>query len=110
MPGVDLGDVRRRPARAGIASGVVNAMRQVGGALGIAIIGSVGATLTASRFHEHVAGLPPAAGADRLEPLVVGGRASLIADPRLTTPRSTASCTGCAAPCWRPRCWRWPGR
>jgi hypothetical protein len=70
-------------SRAGIASGVINATRQVGGALGIAIMGSVGATLTASRFHEHVAGLPPAAGAGRLEPLVVGGRAGLIADPRL---------------------------
>jgi EmrB/QacA subfamily drug resistance transporter len=64
-------------ARAGIASGVVNATRQVGGALGIAIMGSVGATLTASRFHEQVA------GAGQLDPLVVGGRASLITDPRL---------------------------
>ena len=59
MPARPHGDGRRRPARAGIASGVVNARRQVGGALGIAIMGSVGATLTPSRFHEHVAGLPP---------------------------------------------------
>jgi Na+/melibiose symporter-like transporter len=62
--------------KAGIASGVVNAMRQVGGALGIAVLGSVGATLTTSAWNDRIASLPAGAraGAHRLTELVVGGQ------------------------------------
>ena len=66
--------------RAGIASGVINASRQVGGAFGIAILGSVGATLTTSSWNDKVALLPQAlqARADALIPLVQGGQGAAI--------------------------------
>ena len=44
--------------RSGIASGVINANRQLGGALGIAVLGSVAATLTRDAWHEGLAQLP----------------------------------------------------
>jgi EmrB/QacA subfamily drug resistance transporter len=66
--------------RAGIASGVINASRQVGGAFGIAILGSVGATLAANNWADKVAALPQAlqAKATALTPLVEGGQGALI--------------------------------
>jgi EmrB/QacA subfamily drug resistance transporter len=66
--------------RAGIASGVINASRQVGGAFGIAILGSVGATLAASNWTDKVSALPPALHAKgaALTPLVQGGQGALI--------------------------------
>jgi EmrB/QacA subfamily drug resistance transporter len=45
------------PSRSGIASGVVNAMRQVGGALGIAVLGAVAASVTSSAWSDKVSGL-----------------------------------------------------
>ncbi|MGZ4431090.1 MAG: MFS transporter [Gaiellales bacterium] len=68
------------PDKAGIASGVVNSSRQVGGALGIAVLGSVAATLASNSWNDRIAALPgPAhAQAERLTPAVIGGRAVLI--------------------------------
>ena len=73
--GVAMGSVD--PARAGIASGVVNASRQVGGALGVAVLGSIAATVASSHWADTApAGLNGAAG--KLDPLVVGGQAEQI--------------------------------
>ena len=67
-------------AKAGVASGVVNASRQVGGALGIAVLGGIGSTLAANSWSDKIANLPPAqhAKAERLVPLVQGGRGNVI--------------------------------
>ena len=81
MPAVSgAGHGGRRPDQAGIASGVVNASRQVGGAIGIAILGSVGATLASNAWADKVATLPQAlqAKATALTPLVQGGQGALI--------------------------------
>ena len=40
--------------KSGVASGVVNSSRQVGGALGIAILGSIGAALTTSQWEDKL--------------------------------------------------------
>jgi hypothetical protein len=67
-------------AKAGVASGVINASRQVGGALGIAVLGGIGSTLAANSWSDKIANLPPAqqAKAERLVPLVQGGRGNVI--------------------------------
>ena len=73
--GVAMGSVD--PARAGIASGVVNASRQVGGALGVAVLGSIAATVASASWADHApAALQATAG--RLDPLVIGGQADQI--------------------------------
>jgi hypothetical protein len=81
MPSVTstaMGAVDR--ARAGIASGVVNASRQVGGALGIAMLGGIGTTLSASSWTDRISSLPTAlqAHAAALTPLVQGGQGARI--------------------------------
>jgi EmrB/QacA subfamily drug resistance transporter len=81
MPSVTstaMGAVDR--ARAGIASGVVNASRQVGGALGIAALGGIGTTLSASSWSDRISSLPTAlqAHATALTPLVQGGQGARI--------------------------------
>jgi EmrB/QacA subfamily drug resistance transporter len=74
--GVAMGSVD--PARAGIASGVVNASRQVGGALGVAVLGSIAATVASAHWADSApAGLQGAAS--KLDPLVIGGQADQIA-------------------------------
>jgi EmrB/QacA subfamily drug resistance transporter len=67
-------------AKSGIASGVVNASRQVGAALGIAILGAVGATLTSRAWSDRIAGLPADlhARAQAAEQLVIGGQGRAI--------------------------------
>lgn len=68
------------PDKSGIASGVINAARQVGAALGLAILGAVGATVASNSWADTIAPLPPAqhAAAARLDPLVVGARGDEI--------------------------------
>ena len=78
-------------AKAGIASGVINASRQVGGAIGIALLGSVGATLAANSWHSFVSSQVPAPAQNaalRLTPLVQGGRAHAI--DQLPVPHAAA--------------------
>ena len=67
--------------KAGIASGVVNSSRQVGGALGIAALGSIGAFLATNAWNDKIAGLPPVAHAkaEAATPIVLGGQGSVIA-------------------------------
>jgi len=66
--------------KSGIASGVVNASRQVGAALGIAILGAVGATLTSRAWSDKIASLPADlhARAQAAEQLVIGGQGKVI--------------------------------
>jgi EmrB/QacA subfamily drug resistance transporter len=64
--------------RSGIASGVVNASRQVGGAIGIAVLGSVTAKVAVDHWVDtDVATALPDHG-QALNELVVGGQAGLI--------------------------------
>jgi DHA2 family methylenomycin A resistance protein-like MFS transporter len=68
------------PTKAGIASGVVNSSRQVGGALGVAVFGSIAATLASDSWSSSISKLPVAAhaGAERLTQLVIGGQTAKI--------------------------------
>jgi EmrB/QacA subfamily drug resistance transporter len=74
--GVAMGSVD--PTRAGIASGVVNSSRQVGGALGVAVLGSIAATVASSHWADNA---PAAihATSGRFQSLVVGGQVAPIA-------------------------------
>jgi EmrB/QacA subfamily drug resistance transporter len=67
--------------QSGIASGVINASRQVGGALGIAVMGSIAAALARNGWDHRLSQLPLTthATATRLTALVVDGQGKLIA-------------------------------
>jgi DHA2 family methylenomycin A resistance protein-like MFS transporter len=67
--------------QSGIASGVINAARQVGAALGIATLGALAAALTRSDWHQRLALLPAAtqAKAAQLTSLAVGGQGKAVA-------------------------------
>jgi EmrB/QacA subfamily drug resistance transporter len=67
--------------QSGIASGVINASRQVGGAFGIAVLGSIAATLSRADWQHQLSLLAPAtqAKANELTTLVLGGQGSAIA-------------------------------
>ena len=67
-------------AKAGVASGVLNTARQLGTALGVAVLGSIGATVARNNWTSFAAGLPAAieARAQALAPLVVLGQGSSI--------------------------------
>jgi len=61
------------PARSGSGSALITAMRQVGGTIGVAVLGTVLATVY--RSHLHLAGLP-AAATDVIRKSVAGGVAT----------------------------------
>jgi EmrB/QacA subfamily drug resistance transporter len=64
VPGVTHVAMRDVPAGvSGAASGVLNAARQVGTSVGLAVLGSVGVTTAISAWHAAIARLPAAAGA-----------------------------------------------
>ena len=67
--------------QSGIASGVINASRQVGGSLGIAVLGAVAATLARTDWQHQLSMMAPAAQAKaaHLTTLVLGGQGKLIA-------------------------------
>ena len=68
------------PRKAGVASGVINSARQVGAAVGLAVLGAVGATLAARSWADDVAQLPAGAQgqAAGLDELVIGGQGRVI--------------------------------
>lgn len=68
------------PHKVGVASGVINASRQVGGVLGVAVLGSVGASLAGSRWTANLHALPADAQAKlgHARDLVVGGQGAVI--------------------------------
>ncbi len=77
--------------KTGVASGVINASRQVGGALGIAVLGSLGAGLTRSRWSDNLAALPAdvqgkLGGAREL---VIGGQGAAVG--RIAGPEAQAA-------------------
>ncbi len=81
------------PDKAGIASGVINASRQVGGALGIAVLGTIGTTVAANSWRSRISSLPPArhAAALKLTALVQGGQSKLIGHLAGPAARATAN-------------------
>jgi EmrB/QacA subfamily drug resistance transporter len=68
------------PRKSGVASGVLNSARQVGGAMGIAVLGSVAAHQAASHWQSSIGALPADAHAkaEQLTPLVVGGQTAMV--------------------------------
>jgi EmrB/QacA subfamily drug resistance transporter len=76
--------------KAGIASGVLNTARQVGGALGIAVLAAVATGRITAHWNDATASLPPALhhAAGRLVPLVEGGQLGAI--HRLAGPTARA--------------------
>jgi hypothetical protein len=70
------------PERAGIASGVLNSSRQVGAAIGLAALGSIGAAIVADRWRAKVETFP---ASDRdvargLAKTVAGGDGTAVGD------------------------------
>jgi MFS transporter, DHA2 family, methylenomycin A resistance protein len=81
VPGVTHVAMRDVPAGvSGAASGVVNAARQVGTSVGLAVLGSLGVTASISAWHATVARLPASArhAAARQAQNVAGARVSAV--------------------------------
>ena len=93
------------PRKAGVASGVINSARQVGAAVGLAVLGAVGATLATRQWEDDVASLPAAVRgqAPGLEELVIGGQGQIvgrIAGPAAQQNASEAFVTGVRGAMW----------
>jgi EmrB/QacA subfamily drug resistance transporter len=91
--------------KAGVGSGVLNTARQVGGALGIAVLGAVATGRIGARWDQFVAAVPPGLRiqAAHLAPLVDGGQLRLIgrlAGPIATQAASSAFMTGFHTAMW----------
>ena len=96
--GVAMGSVD--PRKSGIASGVINASRQVGGALGIAVLGSINATTSAGRWDEYVGSLPAgaqAAAAKAADAVSSGQVAAITAQSAKVGGRDAGAQAGAAA-------------
>jgi hypothetical protein len=83
------------PSRSGIASGVVNAMRQIGGALGIAVLGAVAAQASSTAWQGHVRGLAVSGAVrNRLDAAggtILSGRSDALQGIAQALPASTAA-------------------
>ena len=79
--------------KAGVASGVLNTARQVGGALGIAVLAAVATGQINTRWTELISNVPVAlhGPATRLAPLVDGGQLNAIHRVAGSTARDWAS-------------------
>jgi len=68
------------PRKSGVASGVLNSARQVGGAMGIAVLGSVAAHNANNTWQTKISALPADshAKAEQLTQLVLGGQTALV--------------------------------
>jgi len=91
--------------KAGVGSGVLNTARQVGGALGIAVLGAVATGRIGTRWDQFVATVPPGLRMQvaHLAPLVDGGQLRPIADlagPTATQAASSAFMAGFHAAMW----------
>jgi EmrB/QacA subfamily drug resistance transporter len=91
--------------KAGVGSGVLNTARQVGGALGIAVLAAVATGRIGARWDQFVAIVPAPlkTGAAHLAPLVEGGQLKQInhlAGPIATQAASNAFMTGFHAAMW----------
>ena len=96
--GVAMGSVD--PRKSGIASGVINASRQVGGALGIAVLGSINATTSASRWSDYVASVPESArktAASAADAVSSGQVAAITAKATETGGKAAGARAGAAA-------------
>jgi len=69
------------PGSSGIGSALFNSCRQIGTAMGLAILGSVAASVILAEWHRRAGTLPPAGrqAASRLAADVAGGQAHLVA-------------------------------
>jgi MFS transporter, DHA2 family, methylenomycin A resistance protein len=82
VPGVTHVAMRDVPAGvSGAASGAVNASRQIGTSVGLAVLGSLGVTAAISAWHATIARLPASIryAAARQAQNVAGGRVSTVA-------------------------------
>ena len=71
------------PARAGMAAGLVNTLRQVGTATGVAVLGALYASRITTATLHALAGLPaPPGAADRLAAAVASGAGTRVAAAR----------------------------
>jgi predicted MFS family arabinose efflux permease len=84
------------PARAGMAAGLVNTLRQVGTATGVAVLGSLYASRVTTASLHALAGLPATPGAvHRLAAAVASGAGTRVAT--LVPPPARAAVTHAAA-------------
>jgi hypothetical protein len=82
------------PERAGVGSAVNDTTRELGGTLGVAVIGSVFASLYGSRLVSHLAGLPIPAFALKLAKQSIGAAFAVAA--KAPSPQASHAITNAA--------------